>query len=161
MLDTMLPARLIRALDRIFLMRTMYEEWKLEDWQTPISPMKYPAMQWLLDDGLTLTILIGDSNSPEDHYVRFVFEKYPAYRSINESYRTELWSMINSNRNAKVGWTFTVPNSPWIKSFSQETLLLIFPELVHYVIGTIDDVIEVLSPTPPKIEEVVADEMRN
>ena len=131
----------------------MYEGWQFEDWQTPVSKAKSLQMVSLVDD-VKLSILLQDLQDSQRRRFRFTFENYPAYRNINESYRTELWRLLPGGKTKNLGWTFIVTDSPWIASFSQETLLYVFPTLVHYVISTEDDVIEILSPELPEIIEI-------
>jgi hypothetical protein len=52
------------------------------------------------------------------------------------------------------GWTVRVPNSPWLAMLRRaESLVDVHhPNLVHYQIGTEDDVIDVLASQEPQIE---------
>lgn len=131
----------------------MYENWKIKDWQTPILEIEDLQMVSLSDDNCSLTIVVQGLLDPERRRFRISFSRYPAYRNINEDYRNELWNIL-SKKIGKWGRTFIVSNSPWIQSFSNETLLFIYPQIIHYVICTEDDVIEVLSPEPPEIVEI-------
>jgi len=133
----------------------MYENWKVKRWQTIISD--YPRIQMvsLIDNGklnIKLQIISG-----KDVGKRFSisFKNYPAYRNILEEYRLELWNKYNTTEN-NLGSTWIVSNSPWINELeSNEPLLKEFsPQLIHYVICTEDDVIEVLSNSPPVIVEL-------
>jgi hypothetical protein len=48
-----------------------------------------------------------------------------------------------------------VPDSPWVQEFANEPVLEFFnPGIVHYVIATENDVIEVLSDDAPTIERL-------
>jgi hypothetical protein len=109
-------------------------------------------MVHLIDDG-ELTVAIEDIHSPQRIRWQFVFKKYSAYRNILEEHRLELWQHLDKTQQ-RCGNTFTVSYSPWIASFrpSEPLLDMDFPTLVHYVVATGDDVIEVLSPEPPNIE---------
>ena len=131
----------------------MYENWKIEDWRTPVSDIEGLQMVSLCDDNRSLAIIVQGLIDPVRRRFRISFNQYPAYRNINESYRNELWNVLSKNVG-KWGRTFIVTASPWIESFSKETLLFNHPEITHYVICTEDDVIEVLSPEPPEIAEI-------
>jgi hypothetical protein len=65
----------------------MYEDWKFERWETPFSNERLGTLISLVDDGQKLVIIVGDSS---DRCFRFTFTEYPAYRNIQELYRTEL-----------------------------------------------------------------------
>jgi len=132
----------------------MYEDWRIERWDTPVSGLRANVMVSLVDDG-KLTLTLEDIHSPQRTRWRFIFNKYPAYRNILEEHRLELWEHLDKT-NQRCGNTFTVLDSSWIASFrpGEPLLEIYFPTLIHYVIATEDDVIEVLSPEPPRIEEV-------
>ena len=122
----------------------------------PISDIRAAAMISLVDDG-ELAITLEDVYAPQRNRWRFVFRKYPAYRNILEEYRLELWQHLDKTKQ-RCGNTFSVVESPWIASFRpHEPLLDIhYPKLVHFVIATGDDVIEILSPEAPRIDDLGA-----
>jgi hypothetical protein len=130
----------------------MYESWVLKEWVTPVSRAGSLQMVSLVDN-VTLSIIVQDLLDRRRSRYRFTFKKYPAYRNIDEAFRSELWKIKNDKQAPKIGWTFSVEDSQWIESFNKEVLKDIFPSLVHYVIATEDDVVEVLSPTLPDITE--------
>jgi len=119
-------------------------------WQTPVSDAKSLAMVSLVDQG-GLHITVQDLRDPKRRRYRFTFRRAPAYRNILEEYRTS-----EPPVGGKLGWTVTVPDSPWLEEFrNREPLLEVHsPGCRHYVIVTEDDVIDVLSPEPPEITEV-------
>ena len=132
----------------------MYENWKFERWETPVSEIRDLGMESLIDDGERLTVVI---NTGERH-VRFVFSDFPAYRNIRELYRTELWNKLYQ-RN--LGSTLLIPESEWVEEFRRDRELLdvCHPNAVHYMINTDDGCVEVLSNEPPEISviEVISD----
>ena len=127
----------------------MYENWKFERWETPISNERLLSMISLVDDGEKLSIIVG--KFPDSKHVRFVFKDYPAYRNIQELYRTELWNKLYQKN---LGSTLIIPQSEWIASFKNEVLIDNFPDAVHYMICTEDGCIEVLSDAFPEIVEI-------
>lgn len=130
----------------------MYEEWTLEKWATPISDVESLSMVMLVDDGMLSIIVQANGVSPK--WFRCVFSRYPAYRNILEEFRAELWERLEQQKQ-HLGWTAIVSNSPWISSFDREPLLKeYYPQLKHYLICTEDDVIEVLSPQDPELQEI-------
>lgn len=131
---------------RLFLVQ-MYDSWKVKRWDTPIADLISLVMVSLIDDGM-LNITIEAPRLSNRPRWCFTFEKYPAYRNILEEYRLSLWKHLDES-NQRCGKTFIVENSPWIASFqSQEPLLKLYhPHLMHYVILTEDDVIEILAPS--------------
>ncbi len=57
-----------------------------------------------------------------------------------------LWKHLDQT-NQRCGHTFLIESSPWIDSFqSEEPLLELYnPDLIHYIISTEDDVVEILA----------------
>ncbi len=102
-----------------------------------------------------LSIILQDIRDPQRRRFRFTFSNCPAYRNILEEYRLELWSEIESRREG-MGWTLIIPDSQWIAALKEKEPLIEVncPDLVHYMICTEDDVIEVLSDELPKIVEI-------
>jgi len=131
----------------------MYEDWKIERWETPVSHECLLSIMSLTDDGEKLTIVVG--GLPNKH-IRFVFTDYPAYRNIQELYRTELWNKLYQKN---LGSTLIVSESEWVESFrqSKELLDVYHPNAVHYMICTDDGCVEVLSNEPPEISEIGID----
>ena len=132
----------------------MYEGWRFERWETPVSDLKSIAMVSLVDDG-ELTITVEDFRDPARPRWSFRFDRAPIYRNILEEYRLELWELVHQNEH-RYGWTVTIPDSPWLASLQEkESLIEVHdPGLRHFQIGTEDDVIDVLSPTTPEIVTV-------
>ena len=129
----------------------MYEGWRFERWETPISDLKSVAMVSLVDDG-ALSITVEDLRDPGRSRWRFRFECAPIYQNILEEYRLELWQRVHQG-GARFGWTVRVPDSPWLAKLQEhESLIEVHvPRLVHYQIGTEDDVVDILSPDEPRI----------
>ncbi|MBA2339038.1 MAG: hypothetical protein H0V88_01470 [Pyrinomonadaceae bacterium] len=131
----------------------MYEDWEFERWETPVSNERLLSMVSLIDDSEILTIVIDGLPNKR---IRFVFTDYPAYRNIQELYRTELWNKLYRKN---LGITLIIPKSEWIESFrqSKELLDVYHPNAVHYMICTDDGCVEVLSNEPPEITEIGID----
>jgi len=70
----------------------MYENWKFERWETPISNERLLCVLSLVDDGEKLLIIVAGLSGK---HISFVFTDYPAYRNIQELYRTELWNKLH------------------------------------------------------------------
>ncbi len=126
----------------------MYENWKFERWETPISNERLLSIISLVDDGEKLSIIVD--GLPGKH-VRFVFNEYPAYRNIQELYRTKLWNKLYRKN---LGSTLIIPESEWIASFKGEVFEVYFPDAVHYMVCTVDGCVEVLSSAAPEIIEI-------
>lgn len=130
----------------------MAREYRQERWQTPVSDARSLAMVSLHDrEGLHITL--QDLRDPARRRFEFVFRRVAAYRNLLEEYRTSEPPVPHG-----VGWTLTIPDSPWLAELrAKEPLLDIHsPGCQHYVIVTEDDVIDVLSPEPPEIQEIEA-----
>lgn len=122
-----------------------------------MSDAKHLLMESLHDHSGLLEIELADylNNAAVARY-RVTFQRYPAYRNIEERYRLELWKRLAELKNrGATGSTLIVPDSPWIHEFASEPILEVFnPGLVHYVIATENDVIEVLGDIEPKVERL-------
>ncbi len=135
----------------------MYEDWLLKRWPTLMSDAQHLFMESLHDHLGMLEIELADySNNTATARYKVTFRNYPAYRNIDESYRLGLWERRQQlNDPNATGWTLIVPDSPWIKEFANEPILEAFnPGIVHYVIATENDVIEVLANEEPTVERL-------
>ena len=132
----------------------IYAGWRAERWETPVSDAGSLRLVSLLDDG-ALHLVLEDAHHEARLRWRFTFRNVPAYLNLLEEYRLELWAH-EARQGKRLGWTVQVPDSPWLaRLYQSESLLeLHHPGLVHYQVGTEDDVIDILAPTPPLIEEL-------
>lgn len=127
----------------------MYDNWRFEKWVTPISSMRTVILESLQDGSDGLTVIVETDEKPEvDIRVSFYFAKAPAYRNIQESYRTELWAKLGREMPGTPWSSLRVFGADWAEALRQEPL---FPEIKHFMISTVDDVIEVLTPDEPAV----------
>ncbi len=126
-----------------------------ERWETPVSGAGSLRLVALADDGV-LRLTLEDAGSVPPRRWRFTFTDVAGYASVREEYRLGAWRSGASA--ADVGWTTRLPGSPWIESLRRaEPLVDVHhPRLTHYRIATEDDMIDVLSALPPRIEEIGA-----
>ena len=122
-----------------------------------MSDVKHLFMESLHDRSGMLEIELADySDNIVMARYKVTFRNYPAYRNIEESYRLGLWQRRQqlNDPNAS-GWTLIVPDSSWVKEFVNEPILEMFnPGIVHYLIATENDVIEVLASEEPTVERL-------
>ncbi|WP_145067018.1 hypothetical protein [Engelhardtia mirabilis] len=102
----------------------------------------------LADVDRELVLLLESGRGSDRPRWRVRFKQYPAYRNIDEAYRTDLWSWIDSS-GQRLGFTFTVEESPPLASWGTVYLHEVVPGIRHFVIATEDDVVEVLSAEEP------------
>jgi hypothetical protein len=102
----------------------------------------------LTDVDHELVVLVEAFHSPGRPRWRVRFRQYLAYRNVDESYRTNLWRWLDES-NQRVGFTFTVEESPRLASWETVYLHEVMPTARHFVIATEDDVIEVVSAQLP------------
>jgi hypothetical protein len=126
----------------------MYDGWRVTRWETPVVDAARLAMVSLTDLDHELVILLEAFHSPDRPRWRVRFRQYPAYRNVDEAYRTNLWQWLDQS-NQRVGFTFTVDESPRFASWGTVYLHDVVPGAQHFVIATDDDVVEVISAQSP------------
>lgn len=131
----------------------MYEGWRISRWETPVVDENRLLMVSLTDVDRELILLLESSRGAGRQRWRVRFRQYPAYRNIDEAYRTDLWLWLDES-GQRVGYTFTVEESPPLASWGAVYLHAIEPKTRHFVIATEDDVVEVLSAEDPVWEAV-------
>lgn len=132
----------------------MYEGWRISRWETPVVDAARLAMVSLADVDHELVVVFEAVHVPDRPRWRVRFRQYPAYRNIDESHRTNLWHWLDQSKQ-RVGFTFTVEESPRFASWGSVYLHDVLPRAKHFVIATEDDVVEVISAQVP-IWEVAA-----
>ena len=127
---------------------------KIERWETPVSDAKSLAMVSLLDNG-KFSITVQDLRDPQRRRFRFTFTNYPAYRNMLEVYQSNFWEGFN-HQGKDTGWTRIIRESRWLALLNETEPFLeeSNPGLLHYMICTEDDVVEVLSNEPPEVVEL-------
>ena len=129
----------------------MYEGWRISRWETPVVDVDRLLMVSLGDVDRELVLLLESSRVPSRPRWRVRFRQYPAYRNIDEAYRTDLWRWLDES-GQRLGFTFTVEESPRFASWGTVYLHDVLPKTRHFVIATEDDVVEVLSAEEPTWE---------
>ena len=132
----------------------MYDGWRISRWETPVVDVTRLAMVSLADIDHELVVLLEAVYIPGRPRWRVRFRQYPAYRNIDESYRTDLWRWLDES-NQRIGFTFTVEELPRFASWGTVYLHDVLPRAQHFVIATADDVVEVISAEVP-IWEIAA-----
>ena len=120
----------------------------LTNWKTPLEFCNRIRMKQLLDNGELYIRFIDVSSGGKEFEYEFHFENFSAYRSTDESYLNGLWSL----RTEGIGYTFVINNSKWVKELMIDP---VFQDncggIIHYVVATLDEGVEVLSKKPPII----------
>lgn len=126
----------------------MYEGWSICRWETPVVDEDRLLMVSLGDVDRELVLLLESARAPGRPRWRVRFRQYPAYRNIDEAYRTDLWGWLDKS-GQRLGFTFTVEESPPLASWGTVYLHEVIPGIRHFVIATEDDVVEILSAEEP------------
>lgn len=114
--------------------------------------LKICSLQSLLDqDGILCIRLLGDCNE----LIEVSFDGYLVYRKMDEGDALVTINHIAPFAKEKIG-IYEVDSSDFLVWFIEETLRVRSEKgLVHYCIATYEDIIDVISVEPPKIEKVV------
>jgi hypothetical protein len=138
-------------------MSSLYEGWEISQWKSELSGRTSLSQVVLVDDG-DLTITVEDLNSPEHERWEIRFYNAPAYRNILESFRLSLWTYLDDvvNLAPPRGPLLKVDRSSWITELQENepTLSVFHPTLLHFILCTEDDVVEVLTPSEPTVRQV-------
>jgi len=133
---------------------SLYNNWVLKRWETPISDIQRLALVSLTDTRGVLSLVLEDQCDPLRRRFHVDFTRYPGYRNLLEEYRLELWQALAET--GATGRSLQVTVSPWIAELKEHEPLLDaeFPNLKHWLISTEDDVIEVLSDATPLFQKM-------
>ncbi len=103
----------------------------------------------LIDDESGLSIYLR-STVGEAISLQLNFETSLAYRNLDESYRGNLIQQLDTK---DIFPFYQVFQSDWVEWFHSESLeILRSREIIHILVVTPDDCIDVLSEIPPKIK---------
>lgn len=136
--------RVRRGLRRI---QGPYGRCSVSRWETPVSDIERLLPVSLCDRDERLVVTVEASWDPSRARWRVAFSGYQAYRKADELHLTALWCRLDAT-GQRCGSTFVVEHSPWI-----DELVEIRP-LRHYVLCTLDGVIEVAAEVEPEWEEL-------
>ncbi len=134
-------------------MRYRYLDWKCIRWDTPVSDAQGLMLESLNVNGGGLELIFDSSTTfASTPNLKMTFGKYIAFRSMQESYMSELWGQFA--KYGSPGRTFLVEDSPWIFELAEQDSLFAATckDARHYVMATDMDVIEVISRTSPIVE---------
>ena len=129
----------------------MYRGWKVKRWDTPVSDINDLAMVSLLDRARRLDMIVQSLRDPSRRRWRMRFEDYSAYRNTDELYFVDLWRWLDES-DQRCGSTFIFEASSW--NDTNSGLPHMDTQARHYVVATIDDVLEVVSGREPVWEEI-------
>jgi hypothetical protein len=117
-------------------------------WDTPLKFGKSLCLVSLHQEN-DLTVIIQD-NRDNFRRVKFHFQYVPAFRSIDETYRTS--EPVNNTKS----WTVIVENSEWISELCAKELIFkhTLENIKHYQIITEYEVFDILSVENPTVEEI-------
>jgi hypothetical protein len=140
-----------------------YVGYRISKWETPASDIKQSVLERLSKNEEPIPDLPSENEPPvlivvirdvqENKQFRFLFHRCLALRIVKEEYATKLWSELSQNHP---GTTTIVEDSPWIAELRENEPLFDVhsPNSQHYIIFTMDYLIEVLDDKPPKVEQI-------
>lgn len=130
---------------------------RLIPWPTALTGLEHCYVHELLDDAQgNLRIRCSHSRLEQEGLIEVLWRvgDVVAYANRDEGFQVALLKAAGGHLIPQ--HTFTVENSGWIAwLWSREPHMQdVFPDAVHYVIGTPDDVVEVLARRPPQIRSM-------
>jgi hypothetical protein len=126
----------------------MYDGWVVTRWDTPVSDVAELYLASLTDARRELTLVLEGPLASGRPRWRVEFQDYPGYRNLDEAFRVELWQWLDMS-GQRCGSTFVVSEPLPLASWATSGLHQLYPGLRHYVVATMDDVIEVLAAREP------------
>lgn len=128
-------------------MTETYRAWRPEDW-----PNALLYLHSLVDRSDRLIITLESENfSVHTPVIQIHFGFPRLYRNIDEGYRLKQQSEFQCNRQSVV---YTVENSPLVAELQEQSLgTLEGWDLIHYLIATANDWIDVVSEVEPHVRK--------
>jgi len=132
----------------------MKNAYRFKQWNTKITGkdlMLIHLENVFINDKDIFSLVFLDYKTKKKYKVLFE-EGVVAYRSMDEGCHAYMWEEMHQNKldNNKIKNTFILLDSQWKRECPW-----CFENSTHYVMTTDDDIIEVLSSYPPKIEEII------
>ena len=138
--------------------------YRISKWETPASNIKHLALERLVKNEEAIPDLLSDNEPPaliivlrdvqENKQFRFLFHHCLALRIVKEEYATKLWQELSQNHP---GTTAILEDSSWIAELRENEPLFDVhsSNTQHYMIFTMDYLIEVLEDRSPSVEQIV------
>lgn len=105
-------------------------------------------LNWLRDDEGVLTISLAAAGHRS---VALAFDEYLSYRKRNEGDALSLLSDLGK-ADLAARWFYEAEDSEFLAWFHRESFgVRAQQRLRHYIVAAQNDVIEVVSPTPPRV----------
>jgi len=123
---------------------------RLIPWDIKIKdPPKRLFVEGLYDDYEGFRILLR-GEKPKSKILKVTFEDYLSYRNTDESNLLKVWNNQSSKLLGRI--FYKVQNSSYIDFFHEMTEMSYLNwEVTHYAIYTIEDCIDILGTSPPKV----------
>ena len=101
--------------------------------------------------GPPVRLVSGDiGDDPGGPTLRMHFESAIGYRNVNESYRLNTWAELDMAQNPPL---LVVENSSWLAWLRSEAGEVVdWEKVVHYVIFTSEDCLDIATEFPPSVE---------
>jgi len=140
-----------------------YTGYHISKWETLASDIKQSVLERLFKNEEPIPASPSENEPPalivvirdvqKDRQFRFLFHRCLALRMVKEEYATELWRELSHNHP---GTTAIVEESPWIAELRENEPLFDVhsPNSRHYIILTMDYLIEVLDDRLPLVEQI-------
>lgn len=122
---------------------------KIKKWTPYKGVSNSVCIESLIDDYNGLKVSMADESN-EKITIELLFQNFYGYRNFNESERIKT---LNEFPEIAVKWSFFIAiDSKFINWLINESERIVEKEkVVHYIITTADDIVEVLASEPPKV----------
>jgi hypothetical protein len=135
----------------------MTADLQLAPWNTTLSRSSQLRSVTIVDDG-ELLIALEEPGNTRRYRIRVRFPVYAAYRVTILQFLDKLWELLDQARTEH-GPTLIVQNSLWTIKLIETGVFTSekAPSLIHYLIFTDEELIEILSASPPIIYDFYED----
>jgi hypothetical protein len=96
----------------------------------------------------SLELILSSGNGGEDNKVKVLFDWVYSFRVTDEG---DLLKMQEEQKGEMLTGLYTIEKSQYLEWFNEQSAN-VHDDVVHYMLSTVDDVIDILSSVAPSVE---------